>query len=84
MPKEFSTSVTLLKEDLARSFRKTSIFLNKFSQVGLSAEDNSLKVSALGGEAGTTTESVRAEVEGDGVTLMNKKTKKFTAAPAGV
>lgn len=69
MPKEFSTSVIILREDLARSFKKTSIFLNKFSQVGLSAEGSNLKVSALGGEAGTTTESVRAEIEGDGVTL---------------
>lgn len=69
MPKEFSTSVVVLREDLIRSFRKTSIFLNKFSQVGLSAENSSLKVSAAGGEAGTTTEAVRAEVEGDGVLL---------------
>lgn len=69
MPKEFSTSVVLLREDLLRSFRKTSIFLNKFSQVGFSAENNSVKISAVGGEAGNTTESVGAEVGGDGVSL---------------
>ncbi|MEX0912934.1 MAG: DNA polymerase III subunit beta [Candidatus Paceibacterota bacterium] len=69
MPKEFSTSAVLLREDLTRSFRKTSIFLNKFSQVGLSVGDNSLKVSAVGGDAGTTTESVRAEIDGEGVVL---------------
>lgn len=69
MPKEFSTSVVLLREDLSWSFRKTSIFLNKFSQVGLATESNSLKISAVGGESGTTIESVRAEVDGDGVAL---------------
>lgn len=69
MPKEFSANVTLLKEDLSRAFKKTNIFLNKFFQVGLYVTKNSLTVSAAGGEAGTTTESIKAETSGDEMTL---------------
>jgi len=69
MPKEFAAKVTLLREDLARAFKKTSIFLNKFSQVGLYITNKSLTVSAVGGESGTTTESLKAETEGDELTL---------------
>lgn len=65
MPKEFVSSVTVLKEDLSHAFKKTSIFLNRFFQVGLRIENGSLTVSASGGEVGTTTESVRAEVSGE-------------------
>lgn len=69
MPKEFAAKVTLLKEDLTRAFRKTSIFLNRFFQVGLYLTKKSLTVSAVGGEAGTTTESLRAETDGEELTL---------------
>jgi len=69
MPKEFSTSVTLLKEDLARVFRKTSIFLNKFFQVGIYVTDKSLTVTAIGGESGTTTESIKAATDGEDISL---------------
>ena len=69
MPKEFAAKVTVLKEDLVRAFKKTNIFLNKFSQVGLYITSRSLTVSAVGGEAGTTTESLKAETEGDELTL---------------
>ncbi len=65
MPKEFVASVTVLKEDLSHAFKKTSIFLNRFFQVGLRIEDSSLTVSASGGEVGTTTESIKAEVSGE-------------------
>lgn len=69
MPKEFAASATVFREDLSRAFKKTSIFLNKFFQVGLHVTKNSLTVSASGGEAGTTTESVKAETTGDELTL---------------
>jgi len=69
MPKEFAAKVVLLKEDLARAFKKTSIFLNKFSQVGLYITKGSLTVSAVGGELGTTTESLKADTEGEELTL---------------
>jgi DNA polymerase-3 subunit beta len=69
MPKEFAAKVTLLKEDLARAFKKTAIFLNKFFQIGLYVTKKSLTVSAVGGDVGTTTESLRADTEGDELSL---------------
>lgn len=69
IPKEYSTHTTLVKNDLATAFKKTSIFLNKFSQVSLHVTKNSLTLSSNSGEVGTTTESVKAQTEGDDLTL---------------
>ncbi len=69
IPKEYSTHTTLLKQDLQNTFRKTSIFLNKFLQVTLNVTGNSLTISANSGEVGNTTESINAQTEGDELTL---------------
>lgn len=69
IPKEYSTHSTLLKNDLAHSFKKTNIFLNKFLQVTLHVTSDSVTVSANSGDVGTTTESVRAQTEGEDLTL---------------
>jgi DNA polymerase-3 subunit beta len=69
IPKEYSTHITILKNDLALTFKKTSIFLNKFLQVGLHVTKNALTVSAHSGEVGTTTESVKGQTQGDDLTL---------------
>lgn len=69
IPKEYSTHSTLLKNDLVHTFKKTNIFLNKFMQVTLHVTHDSVTVSANSGEVGTTTESVRAQTEGEDLTL---------------
>src|SRR5690606_29897372 len=69
IPKEYSTHTTLLKGDLMDAFKKTSIFLNKFMQVGLHAASRSFTVSAHSGEVGTTTESIKAQTEGEELSL---------------
>lgn len=69
IPKEYSTHVTVLKNDLVTAFKKTSIFLNKFQQVGLYISERALTVSAHSGEVGTTTESVKAQSTGDDLQL---------------
>lgn len=69
IPKEYVTHATLLKQDLAQVFKKTSIFLNKFQQVTLILGDTDLTVTANNGEVGATTESVSAQVKGDELTL---------------
>ena len=69
IPKEYSTHCTLLKTDLQNAFKKTNIFLNKFLQVTLTATEASLTVSANSGEVGTTTESIKAQTEGDELTV---------------
>jgi DNA polymerase III subunit beta len=69
IPKEYSTHSTVLKNDLAHTFKKTNIFLNKFLQVGLHVTKSSVTVSANSAEVGTTTESINAQTEGEELTL---------------
>lgn len=69
IPKEYSVHSTILKADLQNTFKKTSIFLNKFLQVTLTVTAKSLTVSANSGEVGTTTESINALSEGDELTV---------------
>jgi len=69
IPKEFVTHVTVLKDDLMRSFKKTSVFLNKFRQVSLMITDNSLTISSQNNEVGHTTDTLKALVEGEELTL---------------
>jgi DNA polymerase-3 subunit beta len=69
IPKEYVTHVTVLKDDLVRSFKKTNIFLNKFRQVSLLITENDLTISSQNNEVGHTTDTVRAKVEGQDLTL---------------
>jgi len=69
IPKEYSTHTTILKNDLINTFKKTSIFLNKFMQVGFYITSSSITVSANSGEVGTTTESIKAQTQGDELNL---------------
>ena len=81
IPKEYTTHVTLLKNDLAQTFKKTNIFLNKFLQVGLHVTTNSLTVSANSGEIGTTTDSVKAQTQGEDLTLNFNQ--RYISEPLG-
>lgn len=81
IPKEYCTHSTVLKNDLAHAFKKTNIFLNKFLQVTLHVTKDSLTVSANSGEVGTTTESVRAQTEGDDLTLSFNQ--RYLSEPLG-
>ncbi len=69
IPKEFVTHVTVLKDDLARSFKKTNIFLNKFRQVSLLVTEQDLTISSHNNDVGHTTDTVRAKVEGEELSL---------------
>jgi DNA polymerase III subunit beta len=69
IPKEYSTTVTVLRDDLQRSLRKTNIFLNKFLQVGVAVTDAHLTVSATNSDVGHTTDTLKAQVEGGELTL---------------
>lgn len=81
IPKEYSTHTTLLKNELAQAFKKSNIFLNKFLQVGLHVTKDSLTVSANSGEIGTTTDSVKAQTEGDDLTLNFNQ--RYISEPLG-
>lgn len=65
IPKEYSSYVVVLKEDLQKAFKKTNIFLNKFRQVSLTITDNNLTIAANNNEVGHTTDTIKAEVEGE-------------------
>lgn len=69
IPKEFATHATVLKDDLQKSFKKTNIFLNKFRQVSLLVTETNLTISSQNNEVGHTTDTVRAQVEGEELTL---------------
>ena len=69
IPKEFVSYVTVLKEDLLRSFKKTNIFLNKFRQVSLTITSHNLTIASNNNEIGHTTDSIKADVEGEELTL---------------
>lgn len=69
IPKEYSTHVTLLKQDLLQAFKRTNIFLNRFQQVQIVVTEAGLTVSANSGDVGTTTESVTAQMSGDELSL---------------
>ena len=69
IPKEYSTYATVLKEDLLKSFKKTSIFLNKFRQVTLVLNESDITISSQNSDVGHTTNTISANVEGDELTL---------------
>jgi DNA polymerase-3 subunit beta len=69
IPKEFVTTVDILKADFQQSTKKTNIFLNKFRQVALVIGEQSLTVSAQNADVGQTTDTINAAVDGEELSL---------------
>lgn len=69
IPKEYVSHVTVLKEDLLKSFKKTNIFLNKFRQVSLAITKNNITISSQNNDIGHTTDTINAEVNGEELQL---------------
>lgn len=69
MPKEFCTTTTVLRNDLLQAFKKTNVFLNKFMQTTLSVTKNSCTVSSSNNDIGHTTDSIKAQTDGEDITL---------------
>jgi DNA polymerase-3 subunit beta len=69
IPKEFVSHVVVLKDDLSKSFKKTNTFLNKFRQVSLMLTTKNLTISSQNNEVGHTTDTVKAQVEGEELSL---------------
>ncbi|MCB9810736.1 MAG: DNA polymerase III subunit beta [Candidatus Nomurabacteria bacterium] len=69
IPKEYITHVTVLKSELLNAFKKTSVFLNKFHQVSLSLTDGNIVVSSQNNEVGHITDTVKAVIEGEELSL---------------
>lgn len=79
IPKEYVTETTVLRDDLIHAFKRSGVFLNKFFQVRLSVERDSLTVSADNGEVGTTTESMKAKTDGEDIVLNFNQRYVFDA-----
>ncbi|MBX9906751.1 DNA polymerase III subunit beta [Patescibacteria group bacterium] len=74
IPKEFVSHVTLLSADLEHALKMTNLFANKFLQVKLTLNQNTLVVSSDGGESGKTEGRVPASLEGEELALsFNQK-----------
>jgi DNA polymerase-3 subunit beta len=69
IPKEYSTHVTVLKNDLLNILKRTQVFLNKFQQVSIKINGSLCEVSSHNGEVGTTTDSISIQTEGDDISL---------------
>jgi len=69
IPKEYVTHVHVLKSDLQQAAKKTNIFLNKFRQVTFVIESDTLTVSSQNNDVGHTTDSIKAQVEGEELSL---------------
>jgi DNA polymerase-3 subunit beta len=64
IPKEYVTTVLLLKDDLQKALKKTNTFLNKFLQVGVTLGEHTVTVFATNSDVGQTTDTFKAEVTG--------------------
>lgn len=69
IPKEYKTHATLLQSDLAQGLKKTNIFLNKFMQLTITLAGGVFTLSSQSSDAGATTESLQATVEGEDLVL---------------
>lgn len=69
IPKEYTSTVTTLTQDVVHALKKTNIFLNKFMQLTVTVSKEALTLSSQSNDFGTTTESIPAVVKGDEITL---------------
>ncbi len=71
LPKSFSTEAVVLREDMASALKSLSIFADKFAQVSLSLDTakKSMFLSSRNPDVGEQTSTVKASIEGDGVSI---------------
>ncbi|MEX0931465.1 MAG: DNA polymerase III subunit beta [Candidatus Paceibacterota bacterium] len=67
IPKEFVTTVRMLRQDFLDALKKASIFSGKFNQIKISiaSETNTLTIATNQTELGAHTDSLKAEVTGE-------------------
>ena len=71
IPKEFTTSVVVLKADLVNSLKVTNVFVDSFNQVRFSVNPKAKKIelSAKNGDVGENTVSFTAMLEGNDISV---------------
>ncbi len=76
IPKDFSTVVTILKEDFIQAMRVSNIFSNNFNQVTLTVltSDEIFEISTQNKDKGETINKVKINVEGESIKInFNQK-----------
>jgi len=76
IPKQFLTEVTLLREDMIQTLKKTAIFSDKFNQlqVAVSIKKKSCAFSSENPDVGKTEEVLKGEVAGEDIVInFNQK-----------
>ena len=68
IPKEFTTEVTALKEDVVGALKLTNVFTDKFNKVNIKADPKRkiLELSAKNTDIGENMTGIDARIEGDG------------------
>ena len=71
IPKEFTSEVVVLRQDLSTIFKKIQIFSDKFNQVGLhiSKKERQFVLTAHSSDVGETTEVIQAAITGDNLDI---------------
>lgn len=71
IPKDSTTEVTLLKEDLIQGIKISNIFSDKFNQVVFSIMpfDNIFEITSNSQEVGETKNSIKGKLEGDNLSI---------------
>ncbi len=87
IPKTFSTTATILKNDLANAIKTSNIFSDSLNQVKLKADvkNKSLNIESKNNDVGEYQESIKAVIEGDNLELnFNNKyiTDCFQSIPS--
>ncbi len=71
IPKEHTTTVTILKQDLANSLRLATIFSDKFNKLNIKAHpsDKLFQISTKNADVGETASTLEAVTEGDDIDI---------------
>ena len=69
IPKQFETTITLLKNDLLGALKTVSYFTDSFYQVTLNCTATSVTVAGVGNQYGTSTQTLTSVLEGFPVKL---------------
>lgn len=81
IPKEYVATVTTLREDVVRAFRKVSIFADTFNQVHIVVQpsDKKFTIQSSNSAVGATDEEIPSALEGDDIEI-NFNAKYITEA----
>ncbi|MCD5384397.1 MAG: DNA polymerase III subunit beta, partial [Candidatus Pacebacteria bacterium] len=71
IPKDATTTVTVLKQDLSQIIKKAGVFSDKFNKINIKVDANTKKItiSTTSGDAGETEDYIQGVIEGETSTM---------------